>query len=208
MNSKTRDLLISAHRENRLAAVHIDFQVDYYHSQTFRAAADFTAELRDLHVPNIWVGLIQQNTSRITDVKGMNEECRFRKELMHSLLGALPDETAIIKTKVSAFDDDNAPLHEYLAQEQKNTLLIDGVTADSCVSETLIDAVESERYDIIAVTDVIDLRNVDLYHDRLLKRSNNHAAFARHFHMACAKDVISTLACTALKNPQYGMPAP
>lgn len=215
MDPKTRDLLLSAWHDKRLAAVHIDLQDFYreYNEETFEAVGNFAAAMRPLSVPNIWVTYprmlrLEQITPdcthsemipRITTVAEFNEMAMGPNHtpvsLISDIAGARPDETVTIKRRFSAFDP-VAPsyLEQHLDDIGADTVLITGVSWRTCVKETLDDGVKLDKYNFIVVDDCINVPSGTTYKKYWLSHPTiDFTPLEHRFAPASAQSVVEAL---------------
>jgi len=209
MKRQTQNLLISAWRENRLAAVHIDLQNMYAdgNEMVFRSVGLFARHLRAHSIANTWVAYpkIEDDSSchvpeGLTTVRDFNRFALHRDHgngsLLSPLVQANPLEKTVIKHWGSAFNDgEDSNLFQHLERGGKDTILIDGVSSYACVARTLLDGVSLDRFDFIVVEDCINLpETMDMeYRDSLINFARNPDALLRRFHNATAAGVIDTL---------------
>lgn len=158
LHPRTHDVLISAWRENRLAAIHIDIQPDFEISPMLCRSINRLADsLRDLSVANIWVAYGDEPDQNKVTTVGDVEAAKFDSGAIMPFAGAQDEEIAIVKTQASAFHFPTWPLHTHLQENNKDTILVTGVHHDCCVGHTIEDGILSNLYNIVAVYDCIDL---------------------------------------------------
>lgn len=160
LHPRTHDVLLSAWRENRLAAVHIDMQYGFdIDGWVVQAVGKLSRAMRSLSVSNIWVAYSDATREKplvITDVKGIG--CAgLPRGRIRSGMGTVHDDAAVTKYHDSAFFAPDWPLHQVLQARGKDTILVSGVNDYYCVGETIQDGILSDKYNIIAVGDCINL---------------------------------------------------
>lgn len=207
MSPETKNLLLSAWRENRLAAVHIDLQEGYLWNERggmdipllnlCRSVKNVAAILRPAGIPNIWAMAKDVRwKDQLTTVRLFDREIYSRFGTLVSHVAAQNDEVVVAKTSNSAFDQPDTPLHGYLKEQNKDTLLIGGVNAQACVSATIKDAILSDLYNVIVLPDCINVpetMRTEEYIDFLREECGNDTLFSRRFHSASSLEVIDTL---------------
>lgn len=160
LDPRTRDVLFSAWKENRLLAVHIDLQPCFSPDKELCGAVHaFSSSLRSLNVENLWVGYagnhMDMRNGRTT-VKALETEQNTGRNILPNV-GAAPDDYAVLKDQNSAMYHPAWPLHRHMHITGKDTILITGVNYDCCVGETIQDAILSDKYNVIAVGDCINI---------------------------------------------------
>ncbi len=160
LHPRTHETLLSAWRENRLAAVHIDMQRRFSPTEALcEAVKKLSTSLRALDVENIWVAYAYRNMkmqNARADVGHIAGECETGHNILDGI-GADEKDPLIVKNHDSAFYLPSWPLHNHLQAKGKDTLLITGLHHDYCVGETIQDGILSNRYNIVAVGDCIDI---------------------------------------------------
>lgn len=164
MDDNTRKMILTAWREDRLAAVHIHLQKMCYEPATARAfensalAADF---FRAQAIENIWAvaphhrdrkGMKEQTTS----VSAFNGACKEDRNKLHVVVGADADETVVIRKSYSAFREgylDKPTIEKHLKDSGKDTILLTGVYADQCFQYSMEMAFHYTPFNIVALTD-------------------------------------------------------
>ena len=205
MDPKTRDLLLSAWYENRLAAIHIDLEKMYApdNERTFRAVGAFSGGLRAHDVQNIWITFpylkakerIRPGVTTVEQFNAMaNDPLHDIRSAMSESVGAQDHEAVVVKDWGSAFHPSSSALHDYLRELKKDTILIDGVAGHACVANTLDDGTNLDTYTFIAVQDCINLLPDQDYEEFMRWRGvQNPSVFARRFYTASSDMVIKTL---------------
>jgi nicotinamidase-related amidase len=158
MDPKNSELLNSARRENRLAALHVDLQLRYHradNARVFNTVAAVASTMRQIDLPNIWLGFCEDDHTvpPVSTAHVFNRNVHDRDRL-HDSAGARNGETAIPKTGMDAFDPDYSRLRMHLCERRIDTLLVDGLFASQCVARTARSAVKS-GYNVVLVTDAI-----------------------------------------------------
>jgi nicotinamidase-related amidase len=160
LDPRTHETLLSAWRENRLLAVHIDLQGCFYPDDKVCAAIkNLSNSLRSLKVENAWVAYADESMrfkNGRTTVKYIEETKTLDRSILPKV-GAQENEAVLLKHTNSALIAETTPLQKYLDENDKDTLLITGVNYDCCVGETIQDAILSGKYNIIAVADCINI---------------------------------------------------
>lgn len=205
MDPKTRDLLLSAWYENRLAAIHIDLEKMYEprNEHTFRAVGDFAGGLRAHDVQNIWITFpylkaqerISPGLMTVEQFNAMaNDPLHDVRSAMSETVDARGNEAVVVKDWGSSFHHSSTVLHDYLRELKKDVILIDGVAGHECVAKTLDDGTTLDAYTFIAVQDCINLLPDQDYEAYMRWRGvKNPAAFAQRFATASSEMVLKTL---------------
>jgi nicotinamidase-related amidase len=202
MDSNTRDVLSAAYRENRLAALHIDYQDRFYERNPFLGGRYMAAAMRKLDVPNIWVGIQKHPRSRVTTVGEFNKSAGPHERL-HESVQAECGETAFIKSLSSAFGETPAPLANYLDTLNKDVLLVGGVYGEACVATTIRDAISQHNYTVIVVADAVDLlfpEKPELY-ENILTAGRDRSWLKDRYHIAFSGEIVQTLVEEELRLP-------
>lgn len=199
MTPETKALLLSAWRENRLAAVHIDLQEKFLTFRDISQAAfqntkPYAAALRAANIPNIWVAYpawrnivpyVKATVGRFND----HMDRREKQDSISPMVVASRDECIIVKRKSQALDlYEVMPLGRHLMETQKDTLLVSGVTALGCVGATIKQGLLRGTYTIFAVGDCMDLEQNFNFTALVTGGEPNP-----RFHMAISKDIVETL---------------
>jgi nicotinamidase-related amidase len=213
MTDTLRKLILDAYRENRLAHVNIDLQVGFKVDQALcDRVHTLSRDARSKNIPNIWVaaGLSRYDTNTpnfLTDVKG-TWGMSLPKGRIRNGLGAVHDDATIIKCHDSALYLPDCPLDRHLQDTGRDTFFIKGVYSLECVAETIRDAVLSNRYNVVAVGDCIDISNQSIegygsysrwLETSTIERNQNlrpdeiATLFADRFHMATSGFILETL---------------
>lgn len=201
MKPETRDLLISAHRENRLAGLHIDMQENYVGGRDLPvsgAVRMFSEVLRAIHVNNIWIAFahghaIKRIPDGITTVENYNATA-LPGDVISREAGARLGETVIVKSNIDALGKDSSYLDPYLQKEKIDTILVTGFTGICCVGRTIGTAIRMDRYNVIAVQDCIDQADGWPYDRYVRNEVGDKSAFQKRFHMASSMPIFRELA--------------
>lgn len=212
MKRDTRDLLVSAWRENRLAAVHIDLQNLYVEGNeaVFHSVGNFAGRLRSHGVPNTWVAfpkIAEDNSCHvpegITTVQDFNRMAEHPdlgfESLISPLVQAHSFEQTVVKHWGSGFNKGTeSALYRHLDSKGVDTVLIAGVAAYACIARTLHDGANLDRFDFIVVEDCINIPQGIPYKDSILSGAPlfgnvNMEALQRRFHSACSISVLEAL---------------
>ncbi len=208
MNTQTRDILLTAWRENRLAGVHVDLQTgflagsigfDVRRTPILGPIKSLAAGLRQRDVLNLWVTLYRQDDAppRNLCVEAFNNHCAPISPLLciDPRVAAEGSETVLTKRSCSALQRQSSALPGFLEETGIDTLLVTGVNAKACVGETLAHGVQSRTLTVIAVTDCINHHEPsgEDYKKSVMKQFWVDAALYRHFHIADHAAVLETL---------------
>lgn len=212
MINNTRDLLLSAWRENRLAAVHIDLQNLYVEGNeaVFHSVGNFADRLRGHGIPNTWVAfprIAEDNSCHVSE--GITTVQDFNRMALHPDLGfeslisplvqAHSFEDTIVKHWGSGFEKGtDSALYQHLDAKGADTVLIAGVAAYACIARTLHDGANLDRFDFIVVEDCINIPAGTRYKDAILNNALSYGdvnmdALQRRFHSACSASVLEAL---------------
>lgn len=212
MDKNTKELLLSAWGENRLAAVHVDLQNLYIdgNEAVFRSVGNFAAGLTTYGITNTWVTypkIQDDNTSHVPE--GLTTVQDFNRMAFHpdlgteSLISPLAQarlfEKTVVKHWGSAFNEGReSVLYQHLNRQGVDTVLIDGVSFDACMSGTLRDGTNLDQFDFLVVEDCINIpQGIDYKRSILtnppLYGQINMEALERRFHSACSTSVLEAL---------------
>jgi nicotinamidase-related amidase len=205
MDEKTKELLLSAWHENRLAAIHIDLEKMYApgNEHTFRAVGDFAGGLRANDVQNIWITFpylkaqerIRPGVMTVAEFNAMaNDPLHDVRSAMSETVRAQDSEAVVVKDWGSSFHQSSTVLHDYLRELKRDVILIDGVAGHECVAKTLDDGTGLDAYTFIAVQDCINLLPDQDYEAYMRWRGvKNPALFAQRFATASSDMILKTL---------------
>ncbi len=157
MDEKTKDIILSAWRENRLAAVHvdlIDFCLEKKTTAAFEGVRANAAQMRVLNIPNIWVTFDSSGQDLDRSAMTVAEMDNDPENRISSVVEAHGGETVVIKNELAAFKrDEDTALSLELDRLQADTILIDGVYSSGCISATITEGILRKRYNFVAITD-------------------------------------------------------
>jgi nicotinamidase-related amidase len=193
MQQHTRQTIVSAQRENRLAALHIDLQEDYIGGRTLSVSGtvrNFAHFLRALDVPNIWMAfandpsILNKLPSKVATVDEFNHAASGTPCGLAAEVGALPEEKLIVKSTIDAFSPGASPIESHLKERTIDTLLVTGYTGTCCVARTMASAVRTNKFNVVAVQDCIDQASGWSYENFIRNLVDDPSIFQNRFHMA------------------------
>lgn len=161
MNTQTttRDVIAHAFNEGSLAALHVDFQVAYTKGRALqeRAAkncATSSEDLRRIRITNYWVIYpfnnvpdFYPNILSLKDMPLLNREDRLH------IVQPTSEEKILLKLSPDSFAQEK--ILETIQLDQKKVFVIDGVTADCCLPETLLGGAKA-GFDMVVALDGVD----------------------------------------------------
>ncbi len=210
MTPETHTLLMTAYRENRLAALHIDLQCDFHISSNFyevvRQTANLADTLRTHKTENIWMAYPYQKSGAYQPsmtVKSFNkaaEDIKMWGDQIVKDVRAENHETLLVKNTPNAFGYGEKALVGHLKKHGLNTLIITGVQATCCVEDTLRSGLLSEHMNFVIAADCVNIpADIDDYRDYILDgRRHLSGAMEQRLHLAGSAqiaEVIATAGC-------------
>lgn len=196
MDDETRKLLLSAWHEDRLAALHIDAQW-IFSDDVFHAIGNLAQGLRPLNVSNIWVAWpdyerrVDTGMTTVTDYHRTDQDTDY---YLSRHVGAEGHETLLVKNTQSCFGTAVPHLENYLDSKNTDTLVVTGVGGrNACADKTIRQAILTDKYNIVAVTDCINHTGDD-YRDHMRDiTQKNPDAFERRYHEATSAEILNVL---------------
>lgn len=163
--------LVNAAAAGALAAIHIDLQTSFYAevarshewptAKAFPAVNDFAAKLRELEVENYWVAfLASKGWSKELCSEFMSEVVEGTHQTLHSQIRVHPDEYIFYKADKCAMPSKTSPLSQHLNDAGQKTIIIDGVKAKACLTDTLVAALDQD-FRIYVTLDSTDCPEID-----------------------------------------------
>ena len=106
LHPRTHDVLLSAWRENRLAAIHIDLQTGFkVNDHVLDGVAKLTKALKPLNIDNIWVAYGRHYTDApniTTNVKGIiDAELPCGRSAQSGLPQSVPSQSLVCRRRWS-----------------------------------------------------------------------------------------------------------
>lgn len=197
MDERIKTLLLQAWKDERLAAVHIDLQGEYYKREVFAAVDHFSRELRTLKIPNTWVAwpdpesTVRPKVMSVAQYQKTNQSFEY---LLDAHIGAQDNETLVTKVGKSALDPNLPLLDKHLMATGIETVILDGVTAKRCLLSTLKDGILTDKYNFIVAADATDMEDEASFKDLVRQASwENLDSFDRRYHSATSGDIIGVL---------------
>lgn len=195
MQEQTRELILSAWRENRLAALHVDAQW-IFSDNVFPVIGTLAEGLRERNVANIWAAwpdYERRIPTGITNVEDYHQTNQDEDYYLSRHVGALDGETMMVKNTQSCFGTLDPHLETYLDARNIDTLIVTGVGGRACVEKTLRQGILMDKYNLVAATDAINKTGDDYLSHIQGITGKNPAAFERRYHQSTTPQILNAL---------------